>query len=177
MRIMTYRNVTRHPSPKRPYSNTLGRFSRLFLLLFVVTAFTTCNDAPPSSPHYKMKDSFIVGYWNFAVWSTKWEDSIGTDDKQWPDARFLVVELYAENKDKTASVIPPIKLVDTQGREYDQSTKEVYVKDYFSPFKSLNPDVGAFGYLVFDVPADRKYALKLSGGMNTGAVALVDLAP
>lgn len=117
----------------------------------------------------------VVGYWNFAVWSTKWQDSIGTDHKQWPDAKFLVVELYAENKDKTASVIPPIKLVDTQGREYDQSTKEVYVKDYFPPLKSLNPDVGTFGYLVFDVPADRKYALRLSGGMNSGAEALVDL--
>jgi hypothetical protein len=79
------------------------------------------------------------------------------------------------NKDKSSSVIPSLKLVDAQGREYDESSNGFYVTDYLSPMKSVNPDIMTSGYLVFDVPPKRKYSLKLSGGLTSGEYAFVDL--
>ena len=101
------------------------------------------------------------------------------DDRVWlqeqfPDAIFLVINLAARNNDKTASVVPPLKLVDDEGREYDESSKAVFMEGSFGLLKSLNPGVTGSGYVVFDVPRG-KYALKLSGGYTSGKYELVDL--
>jgi hypothetical protein len=93
-----------------------------------------------------------------------------------PDAKFLVVDLYIRNNDRTASTFPPVKLVDAQGREYDQSSKGTFMPGVFDSFKQLNPGVSSRGYVVFDVPSGQ-YLLLLSGGFESGEHTLVDLSP
>ena len=89
-----------------------------------------------------------------------------------PDAAFLVVDLFIRNNDRTASTMPPLKLVDMEGREYDESS--TFVPGSFSVFKKLNPGVSSHGYVVFDVPRG-SYKLRLSGGFESGDTALIDL--
>lgn len=86
---------------------------------------------------------------------------------------FFVVDLLVRNNDRTASTLPPLKLVDTQGREYDESS--TLMPGSFSPFKKLNPTVSSQGYVVFDAPRGT-YKLKLSGGYESGETALINLA-
>jgi hypothetical protein len=84
------------------------------------------------------------------------------------------VDLAIRNNDKSASTLPPMKLLDVAGREYDESSKGIFVERSFGMLKSLNPGVSSRGYVVFDVPPG-KYVLKLSGGYTSGENALVEL--
>jgi len=100
--------------------------------------------------------------------------SLGTVET--PDAAFLVVDLDILNNDRTASTLPPLKLVDAQGREYDESSKRTFMPGAFDILKELNSGVSSRGYAVFDVPRGQ-YNLQVSGGFESGEHALVDLSP
>jgi len=91
-----------------------------------------------------------------------------------PDAVFLVVDLAIRNNDKTSSTLPPLKLVDTEGREYDESSKAWAQQNNFGVLKSLNPSVVSRGYAVFDVPKGQ-YKLQVSGGFTSGDRTLIEL--
>jgi hypothetical protein len=84
------------------------------------------------------------------------------------------VDLAIRNNDKSASVLAPVKLIDTEGREYDESSKGIFLDNSFGLLKKMNPGVSSRGYVVFDVPRG-KYALKVSGGYTSGQSALIDL--
>lgn len=127
----------------------------------------------PARP--KMGDTVYVGYWYYICQGVQWRKSIGDEyTLHYPDAKFLVVDLQAGNEDRTASMLPPAKLVDTQGREYDASSEGIWLFNSFDLLKKLNPGVTSRGYIVFDVPRGT-YALKVSGGFKSGESELIDL--
>jgi hypothetical protein len=129
----------------------------------------------PEKAHYAIKQTVHVGYWSYAVWSTKWQNSIGSDFMaERPDADFLVVSMTVRNNDKTSSTLPPIKLVDSQGREYDSTSKGSFSEGFFGPLKTLNPGVESTGLVAFDVPKGQ-YSLEVSGGFTSGENVLIDL--
>lgn len=116
-----------------------------------------------------------VGYWSYAVWGSHWRDSIGTEYlREYPDAEFLVIDVTVRNDDKTSSTLPSLELVDSQGREYSETSKGSLQEDFFGPLKSLNPGVESRGFVAFDVPKG-KYTLKVSGGFTSGENAQIDL--
>jgi hypothetical protein len=124
---------------------------------------------------HRIGESFFVGYWSYRCDKARWQKTIGYGySQEFPDAVFLVIDLAARNNDRTASVLPPLKLVDGEGREYDESSKAVLMEGSFGILKTLNPGVTGTGYVVFDVPRG-KYALKVSGGFTSGKYELVDL--
>ncbi len=124
---------------------------------------------------HQLGQDVFVGYWAYRCMSAQWRKSIGSEyTAQYPDARFLVVDLAIRNNDKTASTLPPVKLVDNEGREYDESSKGIFMDNSFGMLKSLNPGVSSRGYVVFDVPPG-KYALKVSGGFTSGGSAIIDV--
>ena len=43
--------------------------------------------------------------------------------------------------------------------------------------ESLNPSVKTQGFIVFDVPTNHKYKLKVSGGYWSGEDALIEISP
>jgi Domain of unknown function (DUF4352)/zinc-ribbon domain len=134
------------------------------------------ESSPPSSTaRHKIGESFSVGYWSYRCNGARWHSSIGSEySRQYPDAKFLVVDLAVRNNDKTASVLAPLKLVDAEGREYDESSKGIFLDNSFGMLKSVNPGVTSSGYIAFDVPPGN-YALKVSGGFTSGQNELIDL--
>ncbi|GAC1432244.1 MAG: hypothetical protein NVS1B11_10560 [Terriglobales bacterium] len=115
-----------------------------------------------SAVRYKLGENVSVGYWAYRCIGAQWRDSIGSEyTAEYPDARFLLVDSAIRNNDKTASSLPPLKLVDGQDREYEESSKGILMDNSFGLLKSLNPGVSSRGYVVFDVPPG-KYGPEVS---------------
>ena len=141
-----------------------------------VTQKNVSSEPEPKAPaRPKMGDTVYVGYWYYICQGVRWRNSIGDEySLHYPDAKFLVIDLQAGNEDRTASTLPPAKLVDPQGREYDASSAGIWLFNSFDVLKTLNPGVASRGYIVFDVPRGT-YALKVSGGYTSGESELIDL--
>jgi hypothetical protein len=81
------------------------------------------------------------------------------------------------NTDKSSSNIPPFKLIDSRGAEYDTTSDSFYLQRDFSVLEKLNPDVTKRGTILFDVPRRTDYKLRLSGGILSGKSTLVEIQP
>jgi hypothetical protein len=181
--------------PSKPASlleelSHLGRLVTVgIVLLILFIAWVSSRDAnqtPARSSEapagqapktHRIGEDFSVGYWSYRCDGATWQSmipSLGAPEA--PDAAFLVVDLYIRNNDRTASTLPPLKLVDAQGREYDESSKGTFMPGAFDVLKELNPGVSSRGYAIFDAPRGQ-YTLKVSGGLESGEHALVDLSP
>jgi hypothetical protein len=91
------------------------------------------------------------------------------------NASWLFVKVAVRNRDKKARMIPPFKLLDESGSEYDTSSKAWAVADSLGVFEELNPSVMKEGYILFDVPKDHQYKLLVCGGYWSPAEALIVL--
>ena len=85
--------------------------------------------------------------------------------------------MTVRNDDRKARMVPPIKLIDEQGREYESSAAGTMIENSIGVLETLNPDVSKQGYVVFDVPKGRTYKLKLSGGYWSGETGYIRLEP
>jgi hypothetical protein len=83
--------------------------------------------------------------------------------------------LSVRNDDKKPRNIPPFKLIDNRGAEYQTSSKAWGVEDNIGVIESLNPSVTKNGLIVFDVPKSRSYKLKVSGGYWSKEDALIEI--
>ena len=128
---------------------------------------------------YKQGETVNIGYTSYAVWSSWWSSKLSDnqfmDDR--PDAMFLFVDLTVRNDDKKARSIPPFNLIDENGAEYETSSKAWAVEGAIGVLDSLNPGVQKRGVIVFDVPQNNRYKLKVSGGYWSGDDALIMIAP
>jgi hypothetical protein len=107
----------------------------------------------------KVGDYVSVGYWQYRCTGMKWEYN-----------RFLKVYLTVQNNDKSASVVPPIQLLDEAGRVYSEDGTDRLL------LTTLNPGISREGYATFEAPPG-KYALKVSGGFESGKSELINLSP
>lgn len=115
--------------------------------------------------------SVRVGYMTYTVWKSHWtRDNFGTNTRR------LEVQAAAKNRDRQPQRIPPFMLVDEQGREYE--TADIIPSTFLlSVLDTLNPSVQKQGFIVFDVPSDRTYKLKVSGGYGTNEYEYIPLQP
>lgn len=128
-----------------------------------------------TTEHHQIGEDVLIGYWAYRCDGAHWAKSIGYNVMtEYPDAEFLVVNLSILNNDNSASILPPLKLVDAQGREYEESSKSISLGDAFGVLKSVNPGVTSHGSVLFDVPPG-DYSLRVSGGFTSGETALIDL--
>lgn len=137
------------------------------------------NESPkPPEKIYKEGDTVSVGYTSYSVWRSWWSKRLNNQylDNR-PDAMFLFVELTVRNNDKKARTIPPFNLIDENGAEYETSSKAWSVDNYIGALDSLNPSVQKQGNIVFDVPTNRTYKLKVSGGYWSSEDAFILLSP
>ena len=74
-------------------------------------------------------------------------------------------------------MIPPFKLIDQSGAEYDIYYGGWAVSGSIEVIENLNPQVKKEGFLVFDVPPHNQYFLKVSGGYWSSEIALIRLSP
>ncbi len=128
---------------------------------------------------YKERDTVNIGYTSYAVWRSWWSTKLSDNQymNETPNAGFLFIELTVRNNDKKARTIPPFKLIDENGAEYDSSNKAWRVKDSIGVVEELNPSVEKKGVVVFDVPQNHRYKLKVSGGFWSKDNALIELFP
>lgn len=124
---------------------------------------------------HKIGDTVHVGYWTYRVDGFRWTPVVGDGMlAERADAHFIIVDLIIRNDDRTASTLPKIVLVDPEGREFEQSSKGIFMDGSFGVLKEVNPGVESSGHLVFDVPPGQ-YTIKLSGGIESSDAALVAL--
>ena len=120
-------------------------------------------------PSYKIGDSFAVGYWSYECNRAFWTPFLGDPlSIERANGAFLVIDITVRNDDTSASVLPPFRLVDQQGRTYDESAEAMIGQGFFSALESLNPGVSKRSRVAFDVPPDRQYVLLVSGGIESG---------
>jgi hypothetical protein len=131
---------------------------------------------PNTAEVHQIGDPVHVGYWSYRVNRFFWSPVVGEgiSNMEVADARFIIVDLTIRNEDRTPSTLPRIVLIDTQGREFQTSSKAFLMPGAFDILKDLNPSVESRGLLVFDVPPGQ-YTIKLSGGIESSESALVDL--
>jgi hypothetical protein len=143
------------------------------------SAQTTQATTEPGSDTHKEGDQFLVGYTGYAVWRSWWSTRLTTNRflNQPPNAKYLFVALSVLNNDTKARDVPPFKLVDEQGAEYDADARGYMLPGSIGLIETLNPSVSKLGFVVFDVPPDKHYRLKLSGGFWSAEDAFVILEP
>jgi hypothetical protein len=95
---------------------------------------------------------------------------------EFPDGIFVVVDITAQNNDKSSSTLPPFHLLDTDGRKYDATSKMMGEGRFLGALEDLNPGVSKRGLVAFDVPPNRHYTLQVGGGFESGESTLVEIA-
>ncbi|HYJ89963.1 MAG TPA: DUF4352 domain-containing protein [Pyrinomonadaceae bacterium] len=120
-----------------------------------------------------------VGYMEYKVFDSWFTNQLS--DKGYPntppDAQYLFVDLQMQNDDKEQRTVPEFKLIDENNAEYGTTDKAWGMDGSVGLFQDLNPGVAKRGFVVFDVPQNHKYKLKVSGGYWATDEALIDLAP
>jgi hypothetical protein len=137
------------------------------------------SDQKAEKKVYKEGETVNVGYTSYAVWGSWWSSRLSNNQflDERPNALYLFVDLTVRNNDKKARMVPPFKLVDETGAEYEASSNAWSVDGSIGIIESLNPSVSKQGFVVFDVPKERNYRLKLSGGYWSGEDTYVQLNP
>jgi hypothetical protein len=125
--------------------------------------------AEPPEPSYqvrKERETVSVGYMSFTVWRSWWSNQLSNNEflDKHPNAMFLFVKLTVQNNDYKPHGIPAFTLMDENLAEYETTPYDWAVDGSFGIFERLNPSVGKQGFIVFDVPKDRKYCLRVSLG-------------
>jgi hypothetical protein len=150
----------------------------------VATAPAPAKSSPPAPQEkapkvHKEGDTVHVGYTSYAVWRSWWSSRLSSNQflNQRPNALYLFVDLTVRNNDQKARIVPPFSLVDENGAEYEASSRGWAIEGSIGMLESLNPSVGKQGFIVFDVPQDHSYRLKLSGGYWSLEDAYVQLSP
>ena len=120
-----------------------------------------------------------VGYMEYKVFDSWFTNQLS--DKGYPttppDAQYLFVDLQMQNDDKEQRSVPEFKLVDENNAEYGTTDKAWGLEGSVGLFQDLNPGVSKRGLVIFDVPQNHKYKLKVSGGYWATDEAMIDLAP
>jgi hypothetical protein len=132
-----------------------------------------------TSLHFNYEGEEVrVGYMAYRVERSWWSSRLSKNgylDKK-PNALYLFVKLTARNDDKKARSIPSLKL--TNGRaSFESSAEASLLPSAFSFLDTLNPGVSQTGIVVFDIPQDAEYAIKLSGGFWSSEEVIVLLSP
>lgn len=126
---------------------------------------------------YKMKETVHVGYTSYAVWKAWWSERLSSNEflDQPADAAYLFVAVKVRNNDSKARMIPPFKLIDENGAEYDASSNGWAIEGSIGVLDSLNPGVTKEGFVVFDVPQNHTYKMKISGGYWSTEEAFIEI--
>jgi len=133
----------------------------------------------PSQTGHTTGETVKVGYMEYKVldsWFTNQLSDKGYPNTP-PDAQYLFVDLQMQNDDKEQRTIPDFKLTDENNAEYGTTDKAFGLEGSVGLLQDLNPGVSKRAFVVFDVPQNHKYKLKVSGGYWSTDETLIDLAP
>ena len=150
-------STTVEPSPKAPQARSPDP-------AYVGSGGTSVGEP---LPQYPIGQEFSVGYFTYRV------DKV--ESKSTPDhGPLLAVDVTVRNNDDTGTGTPQLRLLDEDGKDYGGTVLELATPSG-NLLTELQPGVVHRGYAAFDVPNDRPYVLRVSGGMTSGKEALVKL--
>mgnify|MGYP002625554638 CR=1 FL=1 len=117
---------------------------------------------------YKIGQTIKVGNWSYTVNKKEWvSDSLVKSYNpifnQKSEYSFLQISLTAKNEDTSSNFLPNVHLVDEKNNVFEPANvhgEKVLVLG----LDEVNPSLSKKGLVIFDVPKDRKYRLKLNGG-------------
>ena len=93
-----------------------------------------------------------------------------------PDGVYLVVNIMIHNRGKKERMIPPLYLIDKQGREYGSDS--TFADNELPILKDLNPGSTTSGIVCFDVGnPNLKYSLRVSGGYWSTNEKIIPIFP
>lgn len=158
------------------------------------TSTATPDDGPDQTPTptltpesdqtvHAVGESFSVGSGEkaiqYTVTSVSTASQVGGDYGEEADGTFVLVELAMENMgDKSLDISSrPFTVVDSQDREYEADTNAMIYAEDSVIFEQLNLGLTKQGIVVFDVPADGTYRLRIApaGMVSTAEVHTVEL--
>lgn|ERR1017187_4733797 len=132
----------------------------------------------PGPTTHAIREEFSIGYWSYRCNGATWARMLPSfgGAAEFPDGIFVVVDITAQNNDKSSSTLPPFHLLDTDGRKYDATSKMMGEGRFLGALEDLNPGVSKRGLVAFDVPPNRHYTLQVGGGFESGESTLVEIA-
>jgi hypothetical protein len=164
----------------------MGRFLALIIVVgaliwwFSRSPETSNQDqavAPASTPAHiihAIGEEFSIGYWSYQCNGATRARMIPAFGRAViPNGIFVVIDITVQNTDRSSSTIPPFHLIDADGREYDASS--ALTNSFLGAFEDLNPGLSKRGLVAFDVLPDHEYTLQVSGGIESGKSALVNI--
>jgi len=120
-----------------------------------------------------------VGYTAYCVAAAWYSDQLSSNQflNKRPNAKWLFLLVGVKNMDTKARMVPPFELVDENGAEYESSAEAMMIENAFGVLVSLNPSVMKAGVVVFDVPQNHQYRLKVSGGYWSAEDGFIRIIP
>lgn len=159
------------------FISVVGLWIGALSLHYYISGRTKHSALASTNREFKTGEYIDVGYMRYVVHGARYTRKLSDNQfiTEAPNANFLLVELWVQNLDREERMIPPFKLIDEHGAEYGPSDKSWAIDDGIQLLESLNPSVSKRGFILFDVPADRVYTLKVSGGYWSASEALIKL--
>jgi hypothetical protein len=141
------------------------------------------NSEEPKPEYKKIGDQVEIGNFSYLVKQASFAKAIGNEFmKKTADGLFLVVNVSFRNNDNEEHTLDNslFKLTDENGTEFESSSEGETALEMSGKstlfLKQCNPNITKSGFLVFEVPEDKKiYDLHLSGGYWSGKTAVVKL--
>lgn len=138
----------------------------------------------PSAPTHNVGESFVVGDGErsvrYTVTNVRPTDNVGGDTfGEDASGEFVIVTLNVENiGDESFDLSSdPFTLTDQQDREFEVDSDAMISADKSIVFEQVNPGLTVEGVVVFDVPPDGDYRLKIepAGAFSTARVHYVEI--
>ncbi|GAB4490497.1 MAG: hypothetical protein OHK0019_09390 [Saprospiraceae bacterium] len=136
----------------------------------------------PKVEYKKIGDAIEVGNFVYRVEGVQFKKKLGNEFvSETADGIFLLVQMSIKNISKESRTLDNsmFKLVDEQEAEYESSTRGTTAVEMSGGqtlfLKQCQPNIQTSGLLVFEVPSEAVYDLKLSGGFWSGKTAAVKL--
>lgn len=153
------------------------RFPPAILLLAALLVCGCARQSSRTSRVFALGERVEVGPLVYIVQDTEWREQLGeAATARTPQHRFLLVRLSVTNSGIREADIPPLTLVASDGRTYNELSRGDGVPEWLGYLRTLRPAATEHGRVVFDAPTGA-YRLRVAalGEDDEEAHALVDL--
>lgn len=130
----------------------------------------------PVEKVYAIGDRVTTGEMAYIVTGMKTATSVGSADfGAKPDGIFMIIDMKIENLGKESKTIDSsyMKLIDSQGREFDTDNEAWAYLENNIFLKQVQPGLPTSGQVVFDVPKGETFSLRVSGSFWGGDEQLI----
>jgi hypothetical protein len=157
----------------------MRRFSVAGVVLLLCALAVGCSSGTfrTSPTVHPMGQPVQVGPLIYTILEAEWSEQLGDPPSvRTPQQRFLEIRLSVTNSGAGPSGVPALRLVDAQGRTYEELSDGEGLREWLGYLRSVKPAQTERGRVLFDVPVGA-YRLRLANDADpeNEKVALVDI--